>query len=339
MRCFFCDELLEPFEPGDVPRRVRLAFDPRLGRLWEVCARCGRWNPVPLEDRWETLEACERLARRDGRLLVEGEHLALLAVGDAQLVRVGETVRPEFSDWRYSRRLDAHPLRRPGILTRMLASLPERSAGGVSLYGQPQFPPTKWILSPFQEHADLLTALFLHVPLAEACPECGAPLAVEPSAFGDLRLLDERPGPRVVATCALCGATSALPLGDVRATLRVALAVVDGKRRDPIAEIGPAAAILDRAGGPEAFVRELGREGLSLGAIDTPERIALAIGLDEEAEAEALEAEWKEAEEVAAIMDGELTEIPGFEAFRRKVLDTAPRRRQDDGSSHPRSET
>ena len=37
------------------------------------------------------------------------------------------------------------------------------------------------------------------------------------------------------------------------------------------------------------------------------------------AEAEALEAEWREAEELGAIMDGELTPVPGFEAFRREL--------------------
>ncbi len=319
MRCFFCDEELEPFEPGAIPHRLRLAFDPRLGRLWQVCARCARWNPVPLEARWETLEACERLSKQEGRLLLEGEHLSLLAVGDAQLVRVGETLRPEFSDWRYSHRLDAHPLRRPGFFERMLSSLPERSAGGVSFHGVPQFPPAKWIVSPFQEHADLLTTLFLRVPLAEGCPACGIPLALDPSEFGALRLTLERAGPSVVTTCALCGTTSPVPLDDVRATLRVALAIVGRKNRDPT-EIVRAAGLLDRAGGPEAFVEDLARDDSTLDAIDSAERIALAIGLDEEAEAEALEAEWKEAEELAAIMDGELTEVPGFEEFRRRVL-------------------
>ncbi len=320
MHCFFCDETLESFEPGEVPRRIRLAFDPRLGRLWQVCPRCARWNPVPLEERWETLEACERLVRREGRALLEGEHLSLLAVGDAQLVRVGEPVRPEFADWRYSRRLDAYPLRRPGLLERMLSSLPERSAGGVDIYGTPRIPPTKWILSPFQEHADLLTGLFASVPLVEACPACGAPLALEPSAFGDLRILEVPAGPAVLATCALCGATPTVPLEEARPTLRVALAIVDRRRRDP-EEIAPAAALLERAGGPEEFVRGLGRSGLPLDTIDPSERIALAIGLDEEAEAEALEAEWKEAEEVAGIMDGELTDVPGFKAFKRRVLE------------------
>ncbi len=272
-----------------------------------------------MEERWETLEVCERLARDEGRLLLEGEHLSLLAVADAQLVRVGETLRLEFSDWRYSRRLDDHPLKRPGLLTRILSSLPERSAGGVSFHGVPLPPPPKWILSPFQEHADLLTGLFLSVPLAEACPACGGPLAIDPSDFGDLRFSPERAGPSVVATCALCGTTSALPVDAVRPTLRAALAIVGRKNREP-EEIARAARLLDGAGGAEAFVDQLARSDASLDAIDAPERMALAIGLDEEAESEALEAEWKEAEELASIMDGELTEVPGFEDFRRRVL-------------------
>jgi len=274
---------------------------------------------VPMDERWETLEACERLARQEGRLLLEGEHLSLLAVGDAQLVRVGETLRPEFSDWRYSRRLDEHPLKRPGLLTRILSSLPERSAGGVSFHGVPLPSPPEWIVSPFQEHADLLTGLFLSVPLAEACPACGVPLAIDPSAFGGLRFSPERSGASVAATCALCGTPSALPLAEVRPTLRVALAIVGRKNREPD-EIAGAARLLDGAGGPEAFVDRLARSDAALGAIDTLERIALAIGLDEEAETEALEAEWKEAEELVSIMDGELTDVPGFEDFRRRVL-------------------
>jgi hypothetical protein len=47
----------------------------------------------------------------------------------------------------------------------------------------------------------------------------------------------------------------------------------------------------------------------------------LIISLDELAEMEALESEWKGAEEMAAIMDGELTEIPGFDEFRQEILD------------------
>ena len=57
-----------------------------------------------------------------------------------------------------------------------------------------------------------------------------------------------------------------------------------------------------------------------MGEMEEGERVALKIALDEEAEIEALEDEWRNAEEIAAIMDGELTEVPGFEEFRQRVL-------------------
>ena len=306
-------------EPGEPPPGGRTAFDPELGRLWQVCGGCGRWNAVPMEERWETLEACERLATDRGRILLRGERLSLLVAGRAQLVRVGEAPRVAFSEWRYSRRLDAYPTRRPGLFQRLLASLPERSAGGADYHSVPRMPPVEWMTSPFQEQAGLLTELFLHVPFAEACPSCEEPLALEPTDFGRVRLTRERAGASAVATCAFCGETSALRLEAARPALRVALAIVDRRRREPDEVVG-AAGLLDRAGGPEAWVDELAREDLALEETEPAERIALAIGLDEQAEAEVLEAEWREAEELAAIMDGELTHVPGFEAFRDRVL-------------------
>ena len=56
----------------------------------------------------------------------------------------------------------------------------------------------------------------------------------------------------------------------------------------------------------------------------TGTRAGLLIALDELAEADALEAEWRNAEELAAISDGELTSVPGFQEFRQKVLGTDP---------------
>jgi hypothetical protein len=272
-----------------------------------------------MEDRWETLEECEELARRRGRILVRGDHLTLLGAGRTQLIRVGEAIRLEFSDWRYSRRLDEDMPGGPGLVTRMILSLPEGGAGGVTFHGVPRLPPVDWILSPFQEHARMLGALFLRAPLVEGCPGCGGPLALEPSAFGKVRLVRERSGPALVATCALCGATSSVPLADARPTLRIALAIVGRDHREP-EEIGDAVSLLDEAGGPRALIDELGESDLALEEMETDERIALAIGLDEQAEAEALEVEWREAEEIAAIMDRELTDVPGFDAFRKRVL-------------------
>jgi hypothetical protein len=69
------------------------------------------------------------------------------------------------------------------------------------------------------------------------------------------------------------------------------------------------------------FLGALATARLSVGQLDTLSMASLIISLDELAEMEALESEWKEAEEMAAIMDGELTEIPGFDEFRREILD------------------
>ena len=57
-----------------------------------------------------------------------------------------------------------------------------------------------------------------------------------------------------------------------------------------------------------------------MGELDVQTRAGLLIALDETAEVEALEAEWKTAEELAAISDGELSDVPGFEVFRKEVL-------------------
>src|SRR5688500_1795019 len=60
--CLFChaplgrNETLESFPVGR-----RLAYDAERGRLWVVCRRCERWNLTPLEERWEAIEAAERL--------------------------------------------------------------------------------------------------------------------------------------------------------------------------------------------------------------------------------------------------------------------------------------
>ena len=62
--CIFCHSSLgkngaiEQFPIGR-----KLAFDGAKGRLWAVCAKCGRWNLTPIEERWEAIEECEKQFR------------------------------------------------------------------------------------------------------------------------------------------------------------------------------------------------------------------------------------------------------------------------------------
>jgi hypothetical protein len=100
--CYFCSADLgrnQTLEAMPVGRRV--AFNQATGRLWVVCRSCERWNLSPLDERWEAIEACERLYR-DTRKRVATDNVGLARVGDGlDLVRIGAPLRPEFAAWRY----------------------------------------------------------------------------------------------------------------------------------------------------------------------------------------------------------------------------------------------
>jgi hypothetical protein len=102
--CLFCttpfgaNESIEAFPIGR-----RLAFDAIKGRLWVVCGHCTRWCLVPIEERWEAVEACER-AFRDSRTRVSTDQIGLAKLrGGLELVRLGAPLRPELAAWRYGR--------------------------------------------------------------------------------------------------------------------------------------------------------------------------------------------------------------------------------------------
>ncbi len=100
--CMFCNkplcgnEVLETFPVGR-----RIAFDASRGRLWVVCRKCERWNLSPLEERWEAVEAAERIFRGT-RVRVSTDQIGLAKHPEGlELVRIGEPMRKEFAAWRY----------------------------------------------------------------------------------------------------------------------------------------------------------------------------------------------------------------------------------------------
>jgi hypothetical protein len=129
--CLFCaqdlgrNETIEQFPVGR-----RLAFDAAKGRLWVVCRSCERWNLTALEERWEAIEACERLFR-DSRLRVSTEHIGLARVGDGlDLVRIGDPQRPEMAAWRYG---DQFGRRRRALFGKVAAGA--AAVGGIIIAG------------------------------------------------------------------------------------------------------------------------------------------------------------------------------------------------------------
>ena len=114
--CIFCsadlgaNDSIEQFPVGR-----SLAFDGEKGRLWAVCGRCARWNLAPLEERWEAIEAAER-AFRDTRLRAQSENIGLARLPDGtRLIHVGQALTGELAAWRYGSRLVQRHRRRTVI--------------------------------------------------------------------------------------------------------------------------------------------------------------------------------------------------------------------------------
>jgi hypothetical protein len=319
MQCFYCacDLGETSVETGSV--RQRLAYDPWLGRLWRVCPACRRWSAALLDERWEVLEACERAARGDAKLLLESEHLCLLQTSAGQLIRVGRPPRAELARWRYSDLLDSFARPR-GLLARLM-NLPVRPAGGyigADYHGGVATVPLPWTASPFIEDSGILTMLFSTVPLAPRCPASRHPLLIAPHAFANVRLTRDHGRAMTAAECAVCGSEVVVSLAAARPALRLGLALVNRSQR-AAANVRRAVLPVDRAGGPEGYIASLAVRDRTLGMLSPRQRLALWLSLDEWSEIDVLEAEWRRAEELAAIMDGELTDVPGFREFRRRA--------------------
>lgn len=331
--CVYCNETLASGIPEAPVSGRRHAYDPHRGRLWEICPRCSRWNPVPLPLRWETLEGWEAAVGDRGQKLLATEHLTLVGVDDGQVVRVGRPPMVEWGGWRYGDDLPELESRKPGFLSRLLGGLPPPPLEGYDPYGMTgpmggiagTGGPSHWIGSPFLEKATPLTLVYASIPFAPECPSCGLPMALHPWDLHHVTFVEstearnDPTGVGVEATCAHCNTAVVLPLHEARAALRVGLGILDtepeARRRGRAA--GEA---LDRVGGSERLLEGMARIGAPLGELGRTERVALGMALDARAEADALEAEWREAEEIAAIMDGELTQVEGFQAFRNRIL-------------------
>jgi len=319
--CVVCGTPL-PLEPPSGPLSgARLAYDPERGRLWRVCPGCARWHPVPLELRWEALESCEEAFHARGRVLLTGGELTLSRVDGGELVRVGRPPPVDYAGWRYGEDLPLPPPRRANFWRRLLSSLPPPPLEGYDPYGFGRVAESgRWMASPFLESASSLTAAFTVVPFAAACPSCGGPMPLNPWEFQSVRLARTGDGNVVLAPCAACLREVPLPLREARPALRLGLGILcSGAGARTLAR--PVARGVVQVGGADAFLLALARESTELGTLDSGERVGLAMVLDEVAEREALELEWREAEEIAAIMDGELTEVPGFQEFRQRVLE------------------
>jgi len=329
-RCIFCHR---PFEANEevehFPVGRRVAFDPRRGRLWAGCDGCQRWTLAPFEERWEALEELEKLTRDRGRLLSSTDNIALFRVGALEAVRVGQALLREEAWWRYGRELTQR--RRQARIAR-LAEFGLYGAIGLATGGTFVL----WMRGDIINKVRRWNRFGITAWRGESrCPRCGS--VMTRIGFRDTRRLVIVPGGdeggeggednvQLVLRCSRCGHADddgGYHLTGVTAqhTLRRIMAYhhfsgANDKRvrsaTDYIEQAGSPRQVLAWTASSRTRMRELVQRR------NATQSIALEIALNDEAERRmlelelaALEARWREEEEIAAIVDRQLTWIPG----------------------------
>ena len=323
--CLFChaqlgaNEIVEHFPVGR-----RLAFDAAKGRLWAVCTHCRNWNLTPLEERWEAIEECER-AFRETRLRVSTDNIGLATLREGlDLVRVGKPLRPEFAAWRYGERLRARRLHATGrtALAAAAGSL-TLAVGGLAVIGVAAV--TEEVFGPplYSRLSGAVERYEYERVVARVRAPDGHPERVRAKHLSRIEFIEtpERGGwvLRVVhdhGIVDLKGQQAMQMAGQLLAVMNAhggsATSVSDAA--DLITTTGDAAAFMrktiqlreERWRTGDAFLRgwygalsltALERLALEMAVHEDTERVALQGELD------ALEAAWRDAEEIAEISD------------------------------------
>ena len=290
-----------------LPIGRRVAFDPAKGRLWLICDRCASWNLVPLEERWEVAEECERLFRGTS-LKVSRESITLAHVpAGLTLVRIGKANRFELAAWRYGRLLRR---RRHEMSLLMTTS----SVVGVSIA-------VGWLQYGFLSAAMLQTGAYLYVAGTllrqerRVLARIGTGATTKIVRWKDAKRMRVDAGPdgwRLELP-------AAAPLdGDI--ALQTARLLLPWLNRGgaSLSEVAEATGRLEHMTAPVA--ERVRRPGVDLPAVATmprSQKLALEMAANEDIERRAmagelalLEAAWREAEEIAAIADDLL--LPDF---------------------------
>jgi hypothetical protein len=335
-RCLVCST---PFEPNEelehFPYGKRLAYDPTRGRLWAVCRACKRWSLAPIEERWEALEELEKLTRDRARLLSQTDNIALLRAGPLEIVRVGRADLSEEAWWRYGRELTSRrqhyrKLSVAGTVAAGAVVAGGWATGGMTLLGV-------WLVMGHAPDSITEAARWLRFGGAawrgsQSCPRCGHVFrSLRYKSRGGLVLLpgDETGSTHVAYRCPRCGhyREGGLHLEGQAAdrTLRRVLAYHHfagaSERR-----VASATRLIEEAGSPRDLTRIVVKDGRRLADLQRTGAVALEIAINESAEQHLLELElaeleehWRREEELAGIVDGELTPLPLLESLRRKV--------------------
>lgn len=298
----------------DFPVGRRLVFDQERGRLWVVCRKCERWNLSPIEERWEAIETCERVFR-ETRLKVSTDQMGLARHREGlELVRVGKPQRPEFAAWRYG---DQFGRRRKRALLYGVGGA--AVVGGILVGGMA----TGVISAALLGQSGNFVNLWVNGrTLARVRTQDGRLIKLKLPELQKTKL--DLTGPEEDWTVTLEPRKREVRFTGAEAR-RVASVVVPRINRSgaKAAAVQEAVSLIEEAGDPEELLRVVSRtkvdvkrrrqrvqEAGLIARLDQPTRLAVEMALHEEqerralhGELKALEARWREAEEIAAISD------------------------------------
>ena len=320
--CAFCNA---PFDGDGGPSGLgvgrRLAFDEWRGRLWVVCSKCSRWNLTPLDDRLERIDVVARAARDAGRVVAATEQVALIRWERYDFVRVGKPLRVELATWRYGERMRTRQRERMKVVVPLTVvaiglgiAANVAAGGGLGVF--------VWNLHRLVDQAYIGIVGNRKVLLAEPpiCAHCGSLMQLRARHVQHARVVpDSHAEIAVVLSCPKCRREGAQLTGlDAVQVLRQGLTYLNvtrsGRRK---AE--DAARVVDQVGGPDRLLHDVARRELTLRSLRPERRLALEMAVDERAEVEELERQWREAEEIAEIADGTLSTSEQLDEEMRRL--------------------
>ena len=316
----------------------RIAFDTHRGRLWVICTRCDQWNLTPLEERWEALEECERLAKNaEARGSGTTAALAQTETG-LELLRVGGMSHADIANWRYGRRINARnrghiwwlmPIEGVAISMGITMWLATHHLGAsvwattilsiivISVWRKP---PRLW--TRFDDGAGRSRLLWFwqrqHARIERPTRNTGAVLVL-PRWRGDLRLTGERAVTALASLLPRINGADCAGADLSAAVEKVTRAEKGARQRPEPARPGRGARRRQRGKQPPlpAWMEQRPWEIISLGmstvwlaSAHSEDRLALEMAVTEEVEqrqlterTETLAEEWHDEEEIGAISD------------------------------------
>ena len=327
-RCLACSrEFPRNVDLEWLPVGYRVGFDAHRGRLWIICGWCSHWSLVPLEHRWEAVEELSRLTCGSATVLGATDQVSLLAIGGVEVLRVGRAPAQEEAWWRYGKALRGRR-RRYNAITRAGGSIAAgaafTAAGGFAFL-MPEIALLKWRsfrAAPGRARtsgvhaAESFERWFRYGRVAwrgsAPCQRCGHFLTQ--FLFSDGGTAQLRADRSVHIRCRRCRHSDGwhvLAGADAEEVVRRILAYeniagADDTQLDAATQLIRAQQVILP---PRLSLRQTPREmliGLELLVTEQIEARTIRWDLAD------LEARWRTAEELAQIIDAELTPVQGL---------------------------